>query len=143
MARRRVPPFANELIVFTLTSAALYTISLISPLDVLILKILKDRRKEIYAAILGLNGSLLGFIIAAVTVALGFASSPRFEILRGGAYCPRLFNSYRRCMRWTAATTLFSLIALLVDREASINRIAASVCFAGVTFAAFAIVHVL
>jgi hypothetical protein len=143
MARRRVPPFVSELIVFTLASAAMYRISLISPLDVAILEILKDRRKEIYAAILGLHGSLLGFIIATVTVTLSFASSPRFEMLRRGRWWPHLFNSYTRSMRWSAATTLFSFSALLIDREVSANRIAAIVCFAGAAFVAMAIMHML
>ncbi|MEV0633357.1 hypothetical protein [Nonomuraea wenchangensis] len=128
---------------FAVISIAICKLSLAleanSPFNVM----LTNRRKEIYAAILGLNGTLLGFIIAAITIALTFVNSPRFEILRRTSQWPRLFGAYTRSMRWAAMASLLSLTALLVDSDTKPNYLAASLCFSAVLFAVLAIARML
>ncbi|MFJ2028607.1 hypothetical protein [Streptosporangium sp. NPDC087985] len=143
MAWRRLPSFAKELFTFAVISLMLYKLSLIPEVNNPLQGILASRRKEIYAATLGLHGTFLGFIIAAITIALTFVNSPRFEILRRTKQWPRLFGSYTRSMRWAAMATLLSFTALLVDNDARPNQLAAILCFSAVFFAALAITHML
>ncbi|MER7209865.1 hypothetical protein ABT340_22630 [Streptosporangium sp. NPDC000239] len=143
MVWRRLPSFAKELFVSAVISAVLYKLSLMPEVNNPVQGILVGRRKEIYAAVLGLHGTLLGFIIAAITIALTFVNSPRFEILRRTKQWPRLFGSYTRSMRWAAMATLLSFIALLVDNDARPNQLAATLCFSAVFFATLALTRML
>lgn len=143
MVWRRLPSFAKEFCAFAAISVIFYRLSHLPELDGLLRGILLGRRKEIYAATLGLHGTLLGFIIAAITIALTFVSSPRFEILRRTEQWPRLFGSYTRSVRWAAMATLLSLTALLVDNDTNPNRFAAALCFTAILFAVLTITRML
>lgn len=143
MRRGRVPLFLKELLVFIIASTVTYKLSFFPVFDSFMQEILAGRRKELYAAILGLHGTLLGFIIAAITIAMTYVSSPRFEILRQTRHWPHLFGSYTRSMRWVACTTLFSLLALLIDYETAQNRLLAILCFNAVFYGGAMIVHTL
>lgn len=143
MRQGRVPLFLKELVVFAVVSTSAYKLSFLPVIDSYIQDMLAGRRKELYAAILGLHGALLGFVIAAITIAMAYVSSPRFQIMRQTKQWPHLFGSYTRSMRWMACTSLLSLLALLIDHESAQNRLLAVLCFTAVVFGAVTIAHTL
>jgi len=143
MMTRRLPAFAKELVLFVVISIIVYRLSLISEVNGPIQVMMKGRRKELYAASLGLHGTLLGFIVAAITIALTYVNSPRFEIVRRTRQWPHLFGSYTRSMRWAASATLLSFTALLVDNDAASNQLFMISCFVSIIFAGCSIAHML
>lgn len=84
---------------------------------------LNGRRNVLYPAIVGLEGSLLGFTIASLTIMLGYTSNPRLDIVRKSAHWSSLFASFTRCIRWAGYGVAFSLAALLFDRDGSANLV--------------------
>ncbi|MBO3752140.1 hypothetical protein J5X84_39270 [Streptosporangiaceae bacterium NEAU-GS5] len=117
MTRARESGFIRELLGF----AALWIVSWwIFAHDALrsdLLQFLAGRRAIIYPAVVSLEATLLGFIVAILTIALGYAQAPRFEIVRNTRHWPSFFGAYVIAMRWAACGTLASVIALLFDRD--------------------------
>lgn len=72
-------------------------------------------RTAVYAALIGLQSALLGFVLAALTIVLGYSQSPRLRVLRKGGQLPNLFNVYLAGTRSHALATLISLLALVVN----------------------------
>lgn len=95
---------------------------------------LSERRKDIYGALMSLEATLLGFIVAVLTIVLGYAQAPRFEIVRRSPHWKNLFGSYTRAMRWAACATLTSFIGFLVDRDKNPCPPITAVCLVSVVF---------
>lgn len=76
-----------------------------------------DRRKDLYNAVLGLSGSLLGFVLATLAIVIGYAQSARFAVLRQTRWHQALYRTFLQCVRTLLATVIFSLVALFADEE--------------------------
>lgn len=87
----------------------------------LLVSFMRDRRSVIYPALVGLTGSLLGFVIASLTIIVGYADSPRLATVRSSSHWQGLFDAFTTTMRWVGYSTLLSVTAMLFDRETAAN----------------------
>ncbi len=55
---------------------------------------LKDRRQTLYATLVSVHITMLGFALATLTVVLGYAQSPRFQVLRDSPWFAALFGVF-------------------------------------------------
>ena len=85
--------------------------------------LLKDNREALYAALVALFGSLLGFSITAVSIVLGYANSDKLEIVRKSAHYADLWSTFRSAIKVLAFATITSLIGLILDRDALPNNL--------------------
>jgi hypothetical protein len=90
-----------------------YAGSGMTQLDVL----LKDNRGPIYGALSAVFGSLLGFTIAAVSVAMVLAQDDRMTIVRESGHYGTLWDVFTKSIFALAAATVTALVALVVDRD--------------------------
>lgn len=81
--------------------------------------LLTERREEIYPALVGLEGSLLGFTVASLTIMLGYSASPHLAVVRESRNWQALFDAFTASIRWVGFATVLSVVALLVDRDSS------------------------
>lgn len=98
-------------------------------------KLVHGNRGQIYGTLASICGSLLGFVIATLSVVLGFNTSRRLDILRKSKYYKQLWNVFTSAIRVLAVTTCAWLLALFIDRDTSPNLFVLVVCF-GATFLA-------
>jgi hypothetical protein len=81
--------------------------------------VLREVRPTLYSALATIYGSLFGFVIATVTIVLGFSGSPRLELVRNSTYYPTLWRVFSSTVRVLACATLAALVALVFDRADS------------------------
>jgi hypothetical protein len=84
----------------------------------LVNNILQGNRGSIYGALASIFGSLLGFIITAVSIALAFSASDRLAIVRESKFYPQLWGVFMSATRCLALATIASIVALVADRDA-------------------------
>ena len=78
---------------------------------------LDQNRGAFYGTVASLAGSLLGFTIAALAIALGALDSRRLVPLRRSHLVPTLINTFTAATVCLGLTTLVALVGLLVDRD--------------------------
>lgn len=81
--------------------------------------LLDGSRAAIYGALATIFGSLLGFIITAVSIALGFSTSDRLAIVRDSKYYLQLWGVFISATRCLALATVASVVALVGDRDSA------------------------
>ena len=81
--------------------------------------LLQSNRATLYGTLASILGSLLGFIITATSVVLGFAASESLSVVRGSAQYPMLWRTFSATIRALAGATLVALICLLADRDSA------------------------
>jgi zinc transporter ZupT len=79
--------------------------------------VLNSRRVEVYSVMIGVFGSLLGFVIATVSILLAFDSHPRMKALRESRFYPLLWKIFKSSMIYLAIGVLVLLVGLLFDRD--------------------------
>ncbi len=101
---------------------------------------LKDRRQALYAALVSVHITMLGFALATLTVVLGYAQSPRFQVLRDSPWFTALSGVFTATLGVLALAFAAALTGLLFDRNDAVLTALA----AGSTVAALArVVHLL
>ena len=80
-------------------------------------KVLEGNRAAIYGAVASIFGSLLGFVITATSVVLGFSTSDKLAIVRESSEYPKLWKTFSSTIRTLALTTLVALVCLLFDKD--------------------------
>ena len=110
-------PFHKELAAFVALAVLTTLLMTSKSVEPHVLNFLSDRRKDLYSALLSLEVTLLGFIVAVLTIALSFAASPRLAIVRASRFWPSVFRSYTRAMRWSACAAIVALTSLCFDRD--------------------------
>lgn len=75
---------------------------------------ISKKADTVYAAAAGLAGSLLGFVLAAVSVLLAVVPSPRLRVLRKSSHTDELWNVNLSAIKWCGASCIGSLLALLL-----------------------------
>lgn len=129
--------------IFLLSSSILMALVLALDFDVTVERILLERRDGIYPAMLSLEGTLLGFVLAALTIVLGYSQSGRLKLLHRSSHWSSIFHSYTDTLRWTSVATVVALLALLFDRDDSPFSSLAVLCFWAAAFALFFIFRML
>jgi hypothetical protein len=78
-----------------------------------------------YGAIAGVQGALLGFVLAALTIVIGYANGPALRVLRDAGQLPNLLRVYTSGTRALALATVMALAALLVQSSSPIGSLLA------------------
>lgn len=79
--------------------------------------IVHGNRGTVYGTLATLFGSLLGFVITALSVVLGLVTSERLKILRDSKYYKQLWDVFTSAIRVLGLTTTGWIIALFFDRD--------------------------
>jgi hypothetical protein len=80
---------------------------------------LSNDRAALYGTVAALAGSLLGFVLAAATIILTIAGSPRLARVTGSNQYVALWSMFLMATKGLGALTLWSLAALVLDRDSS------------------------
>ena len=135
MARKRVPTFARELIIFAILFILLWRIVSIHAVHRHVYSYLASQRGGLYTTLLVVEATLLGFIVAVLAIVLGYAQSTRFELVRRSRHWTSLFKSYTRAVRWAAYAPACLLIGLLADRDSDPHPVVTALCAASLLMA--------
>lgn len=81
--------------------------------------LLQGNRAALFGAIASILGSLLGFVITATSIVLGFSTSDRLAVVRESAQYPTLWKTFSATIRALAFATIVALGCLLFDRDAA------------------------
>lgn len=79
--------------------------------------ILDGNRAPVYGAMATIFGSLLGFVITATSVVLGFSVSEKLQVIKESTEYTKLWRTFSSTIWILGATTLVSLICLLFDKD--------------------------
>ena len=80
-----------------------------------------DVRRSLYITGATIAGSLLGFVIAAITIALALPPVPSVKLLQSSRHYPEIFKTFVSATRYLALDTGVCLVLLLLDTQASIS----------------------
>jgi hypothetical protein len=111
--------------------------------DNFIREVLNDNRGDFYPAIVGLEGTILGFVLAALTIVLGYSQAPRFELLRRSRHWASIFRIYIRSVKWTGLALVAAISGLVFDRDDAPNPAISLVVAINAVGAAFWLCRVL
>jgi hypothetical protein len=136
MGRKRRSSFPVELIIFIILFVVLWRVLAIHAVHRHLYSYLANQRDGLYTTLLTVEATLLGFVVAVLTIVLGYAQASRFEIVRTSRHWTALFDSYTRAVRWSACATALFLIGLLVDRDSSPHPVVTALCMAGLLMSA-------
>lgn len=78
--------------------------------------ILGRNRAEVYGALATIFGSLLGFVVVAVSVVLTAAQAERMAVIRDSEQYDTLWNVFIGTIKSLAFATVVALLALIIDR---------------------------
>jgi hypothetical protein len=81
--------------------------------------LLKDNRAALYGTMASIFGSLLGFVITAKSIVLGFSASDRLAVVRESAQYPVLWKTFSATIRTLGGATVVALLCLLIDRDSA------------------------
>jgi hypothetical protein len=81
---------------------------------------LDGNRSAVYAALATISGSLLGFVITAASIVLGFSASEKLAIVRESKHYPTLWQVFIAAIRALAFSTIVCIVALVLDRDKQI-----------------------
>jgi hypothetical protein len=79
--------------------------------------ILIDNRSAVYGTMASIFGSLLGFVITATSIVLGFSVSDKLTVLRSSTEYPKLWKTFSSTIWALGVTALVSLVCLLLDKD--------------------------
>lgn len=103
--------------------------------------LLQKNRGALYGTFASIFGSLLGFAITTVSIALGFSQSEQLRVVRESKHYPTLWKVFLSAIKVLGAATIASLIALLVDRDNTPNSPILYICFFLLLLSVFRIVR--
>jgi uncharacterized membrane protein YwzB len=81
--------------------------------------ILKGNRSAIYGTLAAIFGSLLGFVITALSIIVGYSTSERFDFLRKSKHYHTLWDILINTIRVLSVSTIVMVIGLIFDRDNS------------------------
>lgn len=108
---------ALELLIALGAAAVFVYLHRYSPYSAKIETVIAGNRGSIYATLASVFGALLGFVITALSIVLGYASDPRLKKLRESKYYPTLWKIFISTTRWLAIVTVVTIAALVFDRD--------------------------
>jgi hypothetical protein len=108
-----------ELILATVATLVFVAWSELVDNRVFLSQIFADNRQVLYGALTALFGSMLGFIITATSIVLGYANNERLEIVRQSKHYSTLWDVFKSAIRVLAFSTIISLIGLVLDKDLS------------------------
>lgn len=101
--------------------------------------LLEGKRGTLYPALVGLQGSLLGFTIASLTIIVGYSTNPRLDSVRQTDRWDQLFNNFTRAARWCGFGTILAVLAVIIDRDDAPNLLFSVLLFFGLIATAWTV----
>lgn len=89
---------------------------------------LTGNRSAVYGTLASITGSLLGFVLATVSIVFGFATHERLAVVRESPHYMTLWKVFTSSIRWLGVATVFLLTGLLLDRDTSPTRLVMHLC---------------
>ena len=80
-------------------------------------EVLHERRGSIYGALASVVGALLGFAIAAATIAMTLAGGEQMRIVRQSPHYRQVGQVFISATRWLGLATIASITGLILDRD--------------------------
>jgi amino acid transporter len=93
------------------------TISFLLDRHAVLDSLLKDSRAQVYTALAAVFGSLLGFIITALSLALGFSQNDRMKLVRDSKHYGQMWDIFTKSIFALALTTGCALCGLVLDKD--------------------------
>lgn len=90
--------------------------------------ILNGNRSAVYGALASIFGSLLGFVITALSVIIGYSTNEKFEFLRKSKHYPTLWKVLLQTIKALSVATIFMIVGLVFDRDNSPHDIILCFC---------------
>jgi FtsH-binding integral membrane protein len=90
--------------------------------------ILFGNRSAVYGALATIFGSLLGFVIASISIIMSLPDSPRLDVVRNSKHYPDLWQIFTSATKSLAVATGAALIGLVFDRDAEPIRFVLYLC---------------
>jgi hypothetical protein len=81
--------------------------------------VLHDNRGSVYGALASIFGSLLGFAITALSLAITFSQDAKMELVRRSEHYGTMWDVFTKSITALSFATLAALLGLVVDREHS------------------------
>lgn len=78
-------------------------------------------KTSFYATVAQIEGSLLGFVIAGVSILLTMSESPAMIILKKSPFFRTIFEVFTSSAKYFALSTIISLVAMVSDKDDSLN----------------------
>lgn len=79
---------------------------------------LHQNRQAIYSGVISTSGSMLGFVLATVSIIVGFVQTPKFKALRSSKHHATLYDVFFSTVYALALLTILGFVALFVDPDA-------------------------
>lgn len=79
--------------------------------------VLQGSRSAVYSTLASVTGALLGFVLTAVSIVLGFSSMRQMAVLRESPHYKTLYRIYFEATAFLSGTTVSALVALVLDRD--------------------------
>ena len=79
--------------------------------------LLTGNRGPIYSAMASVFGALLGFVLTAVSIVLGFSGMEPMSVVRSSPHYQTLYQIFLRATWALALATLLALLGLVFDRD--------------------------
>lgn len=81
--------------------------------------LLQGNRAVLFGTMASILGSLLGFVITATSIVLGFSTSDRLAVVRESAEYPTLWKTFSATIWALAFGTIIALVCLIFDRDSA------------------------
>lgn len=81
--------------------------------------ILKENRSAVYGALAQIFGSLLGFVITALSIIIGYSTSEKFEFLRKSKHYHTLWDILLSTIKVLSVATIAMVAGLIFDRDSA------------------------
>lgn len=96
--------------------------------SVIVDTILHGNRSAVYGALATIFGSLLGFVITALSIIIGYSANEKLEFLRKSKHYPTLWKVLLSTIRALSIATVVMIIGLVIDRDSSPNNLILCFC---------------
>src|SRR5712692_10055225 len=96
--------------------------------SVVVNSILNGNRSVVYGALASIFGTLLGFVITALSIIIGYSANEKFEFLKKSNHYSTLWDVLIKTIRALSLATAAMIIGLVFDRDSSPNNIIFCFC---------------
>lgn len=90
--------------------------------------ILHESRSAVYGALASIFGALLGFVITALSIIIGYSGNERLEFLRKTPHYNTLWEVLLKTIKALSFATGAMIVGLVLDRDSSPNHLIFCIC---------------
>lgn len=106
-----------DFLIAAISSLAVIGLALWYSTPIELAQLFNGSRGPMYTTIAAITGSLLGFILTAMSIIAVFVQTPRFEKLQNAGGVKQIFRIYMSATRWLSFTTVWIIVAIVLDTD--------------------------